>query len=262
MADGWQSVALLPVLEAGELQVWRINLAEATESEDIYQRHLSEEERNRADRLRAGQVRMQFLVARTCLRVLLGNILGLPAGRVPITLSAYGKPETAALDGKPIWFNVAHSRETILIAICREGRVGIDLEYLDRETDVLEVARNSLTGSEFGEIEKTRDPVLRRCRFFRCWTRKEAVVKADGRGLSLPLDSFEVPAMAPARWTPVQLPGGLGYTQPAKRPRTLFVSDLALGEGVAGAFAVETDGLRLRTFELPLNLILTAVLTV
>lgn len=250
MAEGWQTVASLPPLGAEELQVWRIDLGDAGQSEDTYRAHLSRVEHDRADRLRAGQVRMQFIVARAGLRVLLGNILRLPPVAVPILLDAYGKPETSAVNGRALFFNVAHSRETILIALCRESRVGIDLEYLDRETDVLEVARASFTAAECRQIEEAADPVQRSRAFFRCWTRKEAVVKADGRGLSLPLTTFEVPVLAPAR-------GALVHVVERAEGRGLsanwFVSDLALGNEIAGAVAVSNNRLRPETFHLPLG---------
>lgn len=248
MVDGWQTVAALPSLEADELQVWKTNLAAVTESLDVYRRHLSSAEFDRAARFRSEEVRRQFVVARACLRVLLGNIVGMPPALIPITLSAYGKPETPAVNGRSLFFNVAHSRETILIALCSSGRVGVDLEYLDRETDVLEVARASFTAAEYRQIEETADSDELRRAFFQCWTRKEAVVKADGRGLSLALDSFEVPVLTAAQSAMVEVYGGTGESGPSA---TWFVSDLTLDD-IVGAVAVPDPQLRVRTFGFPL----------
>jgi len=193
---------------------------------------------------------MQFVMARACLRVLLGNLLGLPENEVPITLSAYRKPELSPTNDDTLFFNIAHSRETVLIALCRESRVGIDLEYLDRKTDVLEIARNSFHPNEVTQIEQIADPVAQQAAFFRCWTRKEAVIKADGRGLSLSLSSFQVPVIDPATSAPVPISDGEDGT-----PQTWGVSDISLGEEIAGAFAVGLPGLLPRTFRFPLQLL-------
>jgi len=254
MGEDWQSVTTIHSLAPGELQIWRVELPAATESADIYRMALPAEEAARAERLRIPQVRQQFTVGRACLRHLLGQNLNLPAGRVPITLSPYGKPEVAAGTGNPIHFNLAHSRSTVLIALCRDCPVGVDLEYLDRTTDVHEVARASFTPAEFLQIENRPTPDAQRRAFFQCWTRKEAVVKADGRGLSLPLASFEVPVVAPAERTPVVIDGGA----------TWYVTGLGLGGGlgnargndlaggIAAAVAAGSGSLELQTRDFPL----------
>lgn len=246
MPEGWQTVAAFPRPVADELQVWRIDLAQAVGGAD-YAALLSNDEVGRAQRLRAGEVRTQFVVARACLRVLLGEALGEPPGSVPICFGTHGKPETEPVNGWAIHFNVAHSRETILIALCPAGRVGIDLEYVDRAMDVLEVARASFTEGEFRHIEGIDDPAMRRRAFFQCWSRKEAIVKADGRGLSLALGSFEVPVGEATDSAAVEVPEKAG-----RQATTWYVSDLALGEDVAAAFAVEIERPRLKTLVFPL----------
>ena len=64
---------------------------------------------------------------------------------VCITKGIHGKPEAATFGGRNISFNVAHSKDTILIALNRQGAVGIDVEYLDRATDIMEVAEANFT---------------------------------------------------------------------------------------------------------------------
>lgn len=248
MSDEWQAVSELPPLGSGELQIWRTDLGDAAAGPDLYLQNLSPAERARAARHRAGSVRMRFVAARACLRVLLGNLMDLQPCDVPITLSAYGKPELPPEDQGPIFFSIAHSRETVLIALCREGRVGVDLEYLDRQTDAVEIARRSFHQNEFHEIEAIEDPAARQAAFFRCWTRKEAVIKADGRGLSLALDSFQVPVLGAPVPAPVLI-AGVGEAP----PQTWFVSDIALGPEIAGAFAAGLPGLDRRSFRLALE---------
>jgi len=238
----WECPAGIPKLAEGEVQVWRIDLSEEDGYETTYLRDLSPKEIERAGRLRAGQVRLQFLAGRSCLRTLLSAYLEIATQEVPIVAAEYGKPELASPYAGRVHFNVAHSRSTVLIALNLTGPVGIDIEYHDRKTEVEEVARHSLTGKETGEMLAIDDALARSKFFFEHWTRKEAVVKADGRGLSLPLTSFEVPSGSPSSVAV--------FSSDQLSQRTYFVSDISIAAGIACAVATadQTSSVRLLRF--------------
>jgi 4'-phosphopantetheinyl transferase len=246
MHGEWERSAGVPKLAHGEVQVWRIDLPEETEDDTAYLRVLSPEERERAGRLRAGQVRAQFLAGRSGVRSLLGAHLEITPEEVPITAAEYGKPELASPYIGRAHFNVAHSRSTVLIALNLSGPVGIDIEYLDRKTEVEEVARHSLTEHETSTMMAIDDISERSKFFFERWTRKEAVVKADGRGLSLPLTSFEAPANGVSRLSPVTI---LSPDQLSNR--TYFVSDIAVAPGTSCALATADHPCELRLLRYP-----------
>jgi len=251
MPDPWQSPIALPPLAPGELQLWRVTLAEATASPRLFMQHLSPDETERAARLRAGEGRMQFVVARACLRSLLGSAFAVAPRLVPITLGSHGKPATPASDGNSLHFNVAHSHGSILIALSGRGPVGVDLERIDPNLDVMEIAGNSFTPGETQQLAGISDPDQRQRAFFRCWTRKEAVVKADGRGLSLPLTSFEVPVLESAISHPVSLVWSGEETQFA-RTQLYFVADVPLGDEFSGALALERQHNLTQMFDFPI----------
>jgi 4'-phosphopantetheinyl transferase len=246
MPGNWEFPAEIPKLAQGEVQVWRIELSEENEDETAYLRALSSEETERAGRLRAGQVRMQFLAGRSCVRTLLGAHLEIAPGEVPIAATEYGKPELAPPYAGTVHFNVAHSRSTVLIALNLAGPVGIDIEYLDRKTEVEEVARHSLTEREAAAMLAIDDTTVRSRFFFERWTRKEAVVKADGRGLSVPLTSFEVSFDGLSRPSSVAIVSADQISQ-----RTYFVCDIAMVEGTACAVATADQPLGLRLLRFP-----------
>jgi 4'-phosphopantetheinyl transferase len=239
----WELPAGIPKLAQGEVQVWRIDLSEEAVDETVYLRNLNPEETERAGRLRAGQVRMQFLSGRSRLRTLLGADLEIAPKDVPIIAAEYGKPELASPYEGRIHFNVAHSRSTVLIALNLTGPVGIDIEYLDRKTEVEEVARHSLTGQETANMLAIDDISARSKFFFERWTRKEAVVKADGRGLSLPLTSFEVPSGSPSSVAV--------FNSDQLSRRTYFVSDISIAEGIACAVATADQPSSVRLLRFP-----------
>src|SRR5688572_20859640 len=87
-------------------------------------------------------------------------------------------------------FNLSHAGERALIAVSLGREVGVDIEEV-RPIESLTLADRFFAPAEFRAIEAL-SPAARTDAFFRCWTRKEAFIKAHGAGLSAPLDSFEV----------------------------------------------------------------------
>nr|WP_315033396.1 4'-phosphopantetheinyl transferase superfamily protein [uncultured Chryseobacterium sp.] len=91
------------------------------------------------------------------------------------------------LKGNPVYFNISHSREMVACAIA-EFPIGIDIEFMDTAINYLDF-QFQMTPAEFAEIHQSEDKIKS---FFSYWTRKEAVIKAHGDGMMIPLDSFEV----------------------------------------------------------------------
>lgn len=148
---------------------------------------LSPEERARANRFHFSLHRDQFVIARGVLRYLLSHYIDIQAPLIRFAEGAHGKPE---LLEKPRYrFNVSHSGGLAMYAVCDLHEVGIDIEQ-HREMDDLEgIASRYFAPEEVQALEQF-PAEQRAAAFFRCWSRKEAIVKAIGTGLSLPLDSF------------------------------------------------------------------------
>jgi 4'-phosphopantetheinyl transferase len=104
--------------------------------------------------------------------------------------NSYGKPSLTPELGD-ITFNSSHSAGLALLAFCRGRQIGVDVERLRPDFDY-----QSIVGRYFSENEQAAlnalPPVQRRWAFFAGWTRKEAYIKAHGKGLSLALDLFDV----------------------------------------------------------------------
>jgi 4'-phosphopantetheinyl transferase len=170
--------AWLMSLDAGAGQDWHCS--------DV----LSRDELQRADRFHFERDRRRFMVTRSTLRMLLARQLGIAPAAIVFGFEKNGKPRIA----KPavqIHFNVSHSGERALIAISRSFRLGVDIEYLNRDIDCDGLARRYFTHRESATLQHLPAASRKRA-FLACWTRKEAVIKATGDGLSLPLDQFEV----------------------------------------------------------------------
>lgn len=186
-----------------------------------------------------------YVVTRGVLRQLLGRYLGEAPAAVRITSEARGKPVVAGALG----FNVSHSGEFALLGFARDCDVGVDIEAVRAAPDWLAIARRFFAADEAQALATTPD-AEREAAFFRCWTRKEAFVKATGLGLSAPLGSFSVSLDATAPRF-IRLP-------PTEEHWSLH--DIAVPKGYAAALVHRGQGrsLRLHRIDDPIALLATA----
>lgn len=193
-----------------DIQLWSWSLDDDPPSGEAL---LSDEERERARRFVGPLLQRRFVAARSQLRALLGRHLGRDPRSLVFALNEFGKPRLA--DHPGVHFSLSHSQDRALLAVSEGAEVGADLEMM-RPVEHLDLARRYFHPDEVAAIERHGDP---RQAFFRIWTLKEAVVKAIGLGLSLPLDGFAVsiagacpvmeiaPAEAPGAWWLSMEPG-------------------------------------------------------
>jgi len=150
---------------------------------------LTPQERARAERFRQADDRRRCIVGRGVLRRLLGRRLNRAPGSLVFGANPHGKPTLA--EAGDIAFNVSHSGEYVLVAVGRAAAIGVDVEQLRPDLDLMSVGSRVFTPTELASIADAPD-TEKVARFFRQWTFKEAVVKAVGLGLSLDLKRFEI----------------------------------------------------------------------
>jgi 4'-phosphopantetheinyl transferase len=179
-------------LSAHELHVWQVALTQPAATIQHLRSTLSPDELARADRLHFERDRRRFIVARGVLRRLLGAYVQQPPDQIIFNYNAYGKP----ISSGSVHFNVAHSHELALFAFTTEAPVGIDVEYLQRVVSDRDRLAERFFAPEENEVYRALPEAEKSAAFLRCWTRKEAYIKAIGTGLSHPLDRFVV-SLAP-----------------------------------------------------------------
>lgn len=154
---------------------------------------LSLEEAHRYRRLVQPERRRRFLAARALTRWALARYPGVPhPAQIEFEYNAFGKPVLAGRQA-PLQFNLSHSCGLLALAITRKGPIGVDVEHLGsvRKRNTSGIARRFFSRLEVDELARL-DAELRHSLFVDVWTLKEAYIKAMGKGLSLPLDSFSV----------------------------------------------------------------------
>jgi len=119
----------------------------------------------------------------------LGQYLGLEPHHIKFAYNSYGKPALECR--KSLHFNVSHSGKFSLISFFKDAEIGIDIEESKPNFDVLDLAQNFFSKLEIEDLRKISEKEKHRA-FYRCWTRKEAFIKAQGSGLSFPLNKFRV----------------------------------------------------------------------
>ena len=153
---------------------------------------LSPDEIARANRFHFAKDRKRYVVARGLLRKILGRYLRQAPAALEFSYGAYGKPSLAGAQvSSGLTFNLAHSGELAVYAVSTKRNLGIDVELIKPESAGEDIARRYFSAREVSDL-LTLPPEERVAAFFRCWTRKEAYLKATGMGLQTPLDSFSV----------------------------------------------------------------------
>ena len=180
------------LLAPNEVHLWRVSLDLPEARIEALAQTLSEGERARAGQFVFVRDRKRFIAGRGLLRVLLGRYLQRAPETLQFRYGPYGKP-ALNMEGvsSPLCFNIAHSGGLALYAFVWGHAVGVDLEQQRTVSYRESIVRRFFTPHEqetfFALPENQRQEG-----FFNCWTRKEAYLKACGRGLSQSTGRVEV----------------------------------------------------------------------
>lgn len=234
--------------------MWRTALDPPAERMAELVATLSTDERTRAAAFRFERDRRAYMVARGALRTLIGRYARCDPRDATFAYGPRGKPSLHSPQA-PVCFNVSHSGELALLAFSAHSELGVDVEKKRTLSDLVGLAQSVFSPRELAVVQTLSEPPVRARRrsdafelgganhdaFFRCWTRKEAFIKATGEGLGRSLQSFDV---------------SLSENEPAQLQRVdsdLFpsrwsMSELPIDAGYAAALVVDGQGLKVRLF--------------
>lgn len=197
----WQAQDAEKHLADNEIHIWLnfLNLHQA-KLKHLYPL-LSAAEKLRSEKFSHFRARKNYIASHGFLHTVLSDYIDIPASEIEFLQEDKGKPFIDdSLNPRNIQFNLSHSGNLAILAVCRQHAVGIDLECEERNSDWAAIARRFFTEREkqafFALPEERQKPA-----FYKIWTRKEAHMKVTGKGLSLPPTQFEVSVPpAPARF--------------------------------------------------------------
>lgn len=188
---------------------------------------LSPDEIARAHRFVFDKDRQHFMAARAALRQLLAQRTGLSPASLQFTSGPFGKPALAATPG--LHFNLSHSGATGVLALSDRLATGIDVEVLRPMPDAGTLAEAYFAPAERSAIAGIDDAAARDAAFLRCWTRKEACLKAIGIGLHLATAGFDVGTQPDERTVEIATAEGV---------ERVWLQPLALGDGLPASLAL------------------------
>lgn len=188
----WPTPDKFPELSKQHVHVWCAQIDQLTDQLFQLKKLLSADETNRAEKFHFEKDRHRFIISRGLLRTILGHYAKIAPEQLEFHYTAHGKPE---LNSFPeLQFNLSHAENIILCAFSSNYILGIDVEYLGHDCDMEEIAKRFFSPLEYQILKNLTGQKQRRA-FFNGWTRKEAFLKAIGKGLSFSLSKVEVPLL-------------------------------------------------------------------
>ena len=174
--------------ENGDIVVFAISRAVWRAAASVHEQYLTDHERVQSNRYRHADDRRRFIVGRAVFRIIASVLMETAPLDISIRSTRYGRP---VIDRTTLSINVSHSGDWILVAAADRTSVGVDVEAYSSSVDVVGVSAAVFSDWECQTLlgfAPSRQSRL----FFDIWARKEAFIKADGRGIHFGLSRFDV----------------------------------------------------------------------
>jgi len=179
-------------LTDSDIHIWVASLEMAHQFLDEPFTLLAPDEKARAERFYFERDRNRFIAGRCLLRMIIGGYLGMDPSQIEFAYREAGKPVLkSGPQGKKLQFNLSHSNDLALYIFSRNHEVGIDVEYTHPMPDTDDFAEKFFSTRETELINSLRGEE-KDAAFFKLWTCKEALLKANGSGLTMPLSHMEI----------------------------------------------------------------------
>jgi 4'-phosphopantetheinyl transferase len=169
------------------VDVWRGGLSLSADTLARLASRLSDDETLKAQGFKFPYLRDRYIAARGMLRETLAGYLAVEPAALKFVSGPYGKP---ALIDEALHFNISHTADSLLIAVANFADIGIDIEAVKLQRNLDSLAERCFSEREYqGWYELPGE--LQAGAFYRLWTKKEAFVKAVGRGIALGVEQCE-----------------------------------------------------------------------
>lgn len=234
-----------PELGPHDVHIWLIDLDISESDRHYLAQTLSTEEYQRAEKFAFELHRVRFIAGRGLLRTILGKYSGLKPASIRFRYNTYGKPALVSGNaGNSLYFNISHSNDKALFAVTRSGEIGVDIEFHNEQTDIGQAGSIAFSSTELAAL-RSQPPGRQHNVFFQFWTRKEALIKAIGQGLTLPLQKIDV-STTPEKpiVVPVEVEG-------KSREKNWHIRDIDVFPDYAAAVAVNDNEMEISCFSLP-----------
>jgi 4'-phosphopantetheinyl transferase len=220
----------MPQVDKSAIKIW---LGDIAASDDDYQRYwhiLDQTERQHSLTIKNGQIHRRYVEVRARLRILLGDIVNAKPHQLRIHKAEHGKPYL--VDYPEVAFNLSHSADKLAVAIANDCALGIDIEHCKPRKNLAALADKCFSEEELSYWQQLPEHQQTQA-FYQFWTRKEAFVKATGKGIALGLKQCVINPRNQARL--LRIPKGYGEVN------EWLIQDIDMGAAMCGALAVKNN---------------------
>lgn len=203
-------------LESDTIAIEFVELPQIDSDTDLGWHRLSPAEQSRADAITHRETRSMYIFSKCLVRERLSEFTHIEPQAVVFMTNPHDKPYLARLSSQPsttssgstVFFNISHSKRKLAMAFSRQCEVGIDIQYHNSRCNARELATRFFAPPEIDFLDHCPNTDLLQ-HFYHIWARKEAVIKAVGKGLQLPLDSFSVCSTTGESYSAIKLDNDL-----------------------------------------------------
>lgn len=230
LIDGWHpwsARARLPSLGTGEIHVFAFRLDVPPAHLVEVQQLLSRDEMDRTGGYRRAAEGVRYAVGRAMLRTIIGRYLDRDPHELAFVYGSHGKPALPDRSGQErLRFNLSRSKGLGVLALRLDGDIGIDLERVRPVPTALDIGRRYFAPQEFDAL-LSLPPTRVDAAFFSYWTRKEAVVKSTGLGMSQRMDAFALSLHSDDGGEQVWVGNTTCWVSPLSPPSVAYAAALA-----------------------------------
>lgn len=237
--------SLCRTIDTDEIHIWSIEQQKAAWQIESFRNCLTPEERGQSNSFCSNHLRNRFILSRGLLRTVLGFYLKIAPSEVTLIRGAHGKPYVLqpGVSEYRYHFSLSNSGAITTLAVNLDREIGIDIEEMRTIASATSIIEQFFSDEE-SAVLKNLSANQRLEAFFRCWTAKEAFLKATGEGLSRKLDSFTVSFEEDNKLALVSIDS---MTEAASSWR---LWELQIAPGYKSALAIQTEeDLKLSNFE-------------
>lgn len=228
------------IIDDHQVHIWQANLKNQARLPNDISEYLSPHELERANKLKFPNDRDHFIARQYLLRSILCKYCDCQPHELIFSYNKYNKPFITLPKSEDIKFNMSSSADLMIIGVCKQHDIGIDIEKVRETGNLDDIALENFSQRELEYFNNESD---KKTAFFDIWTRKEAFIKAVGTGMYFPLKSFCVEVDPSGSYEKLII-----LKHPAEslwRTITLKVSD-----GHRAALAIESDNFNVSYFQL------------
>lgn len=174
------------IFKGKNIQLWVANSNIYDHHKGYSAYHLSRNERNRAKRFHSRKDHDLFVIGRYLTRVILGHYTNNKPENIRLIPDTFGKPYADV----NLYFNLSHSHNQVFLGVSN-AQIGVDIEIINADMVFDNIIKNNFSIIECQFLRETSKG-KKVDTFFELWTKKESVIKAIGKGINIPLQSFNV----------------------------------------------------------------------